>query len=111
VIKHIVLWRLKDSAGGRAKAGNARLLTEMLEALNGKIAGRRRLEVDINVHDSHSADGAGVVLYAKFGDMAALEACCLHPEHLKARPLAQSARAERRVINYEVQAGGAHPAS
>ena len=103
MIKHIVLWRLKGSANGKTRAENARLLKDTLEALNGRIPGLRRIEVGIHVHDSHSgADDADVVLYSEFDDLAALEAYYPHPEHAKVKPLAQSIRAERRVINYEV---------
>jgi hypothetical protein len=103
VIKHIVMWRLKDSANGKTRAENAQLLKQMLEALNGKIPGLRRIELGINLPDSHSgADDADVILYSEFDDLAALEAYYPHPEHAKLKPFVQSIRAERRVINYEV---------
>lgn len=103
MIKHIVLWRLKDAANGKTKAENARLLKEMLEALNGKVPGLRRLEVGINVADSHSgADDADVILYSEFDDLPALEAYYPHPEHVKVKPFVQSIRSARWVINYQL---------
>ena len=38
MIKHIVAWRLKESALGNDKAANARLVREKLEALRGRAA-------------------------------------------------------------------------
>lgn len=103
MIKHLVLWRLKDSANGKSRVENARLLKDRLEALNGRIPGLRRIEVGINVHDSHSgADDADVVLYSEFDDLAALEAYYPHPEHAALKPFVQSIRSARWVINYEV---------
>jgi len=46
MVKHIVIWRLKDSAAGRGKSDNARLIKEKLEALRGRIPGLLHLEVD-----------------------------------------------------------------
>jgi len=42
VVKHIVLWRLKPEAHGRAAAENARAIKQKLEALRGRIPGRWR---------------------------------------------------------------------
>ena len=44
VIKHIVVWRLKESAHGNNKRANALLIKQRLEALNGKIPGLRLLK-------------------------------------------------------------------
>ena len=46
MIRHIVLYRLKESAAGREKAENARLMKEKLEALNGRIDGLHGLRED-----------------------------------------------------------------
>jgi len=102
VIKHIVLWKLKESAGGQSKQENALQLKKELEALNGVIPGMRLLEVGINMQDSQSGDDADVILYSEFEDMQSLENYYPHPEHVKIKPFAQSIRSERRVIDYEV---------
>lgn len=103
MIKHIVLWKLRDHAEGHSKLENARRLKQELESLNGKIPGLLLLEVGINIADSQSgADDADVVLYSEFADMAALENYYPHPEHVKIKPFAKAIRRDRRVINYEV---------
>ena len=45
MVRHIVLWRLKESANGRGKAENAAEIKRLLEDLNGKISGLLKLEV------------------------------------------------------------------
>ena len=103
MIKHIVLWKLKDLAEGCSKQENALRLKQELESLNGKIPGLRLLEVGIHVDDSQaSPDDVDVILYSEFDDMHALEAYYPHPEHVKIKPFAKAIREERRVINYEV---------
>ena len=37
MVKHIVAWKLKSSAGGRDSQENARIMKERLEGLKGKI--------------------------------------------------------------------------
>ncbi|MGD9787730.1 MAG: Dabb family protein [Sulfuricellaceae bacterium] len=96
MIKHIVMWRLKD---GIDKAASARAIKEALEGLNGKIPGLRCLEVGINfVADGEAAD---VVLYSEFDSRQALEAYQTHPAHNAAAAVVKAARAERRVVDYE----------
>ena len=101
VIKHIVLWKLKDHAEGKSRQENAQLLKEKLENLNGKIAGLIHLEVGININ-KQGEDDADVILYSEFESFEALESYYPHPEHKKIVPFAQLIRNERRVIDYEV---------
>lgn len=102
MIKHIVLWKLKDHAQGRSKTENAALLKQQLENLNGIIPGMQLLEVGISITDSDSDDEVDVVLYSEFDNMVALEAYYPHPEHVKLKEFVQAIRAERRVIDYQV---------
>ncbi|MCR6633005.1 MAG: Dabb family protein [Magnetospirillum sp.] len=99
MIKHIVFWRLNGECAA-TRAAQARAIKAALEALNGRIPGLLRLEVGIDV--SGDGDASDVVLYSEFTDRAALEAYHHHPEHQQAAPLVRTARAERRVVDYEV---------
>ena len=101
MIKHIVLWKLKDQAEGKTKQENAHRLKKELENLNGIIPGLVRLEVGINI-SGNSVDDSDVILYSEFENMDALENYYPHPEHVKIKPFAQAIRSERRVIDYEV---------
>lgn len=100
MIKHIVLWKVKETAEGKTGAENARIIKEMLEALKGKVEGIRALEVGLNVKPSGEA--ADVALYSEFDTLEDLERYAKHPEHLKVVEFVGKVRSERRVIDYEV---------
>lgn len=102
MIKHLVLWKLKDEAQGRSKSENALLLKQRLENLNGIIPGMHLLEVGINIDNTGSSDEVDVVLYSEFENIEALEAYYTHPEHVKLKEFVQAIRSERRVIDYQV---------
>ena len=62
MIKHIVLWRLKDHAMGASKKENAEKLKSLLEALRDTIKEIKHLEVGINAEAApHTAVAHGVV--------------------------------------------------
>jgi hypothetical protein len=100
VVRHIVLWRLHESANGRSKAENAAEVKRLLEGLNGKIPGLLRLEVGFDF--SGTAESADIVLYSEFDSRAALDAYQVHPLHEAVKPFVMAARSERRLIDYTV---------
>ena len=99
MIKHIVMWRLKDFAAGAAKEDNARRLKESLEALDGVIDEIVALEVGINFNASPAA--FDVVLYSEFENREGLEAYQKNPEHLKIVDFVGEIRSDRAVADYE----------
>ena len=100
MIKHIVMWRLKDAAHGNTKSANAGLIKEKLEALNGVIPGLVKMEVGIDfANDECSSD---VVLYSEFTSLEALNAYQQHPDHKAIKPFILEARNERREVDYAV---------
>jgi quinol monooxygenase YgiN len=99
MVKHIVLWKLKEEANGMSKAENAAAIKQKLEELNGKIEGCIKLEVGFDF--LHSAESADVVLYSEFESKAALDFYANHPLHKAVMPFIAEARSERRVVDYE----------
>ena len=65
MIKHIVLWRLKDHAMGASKNENAKKLKALLESLRDNLKEIKHLEVGINVYAQeaplHAAVAHGIV--------------------------------------------------
>jgi heme-degrading monooxygenase HmoA len=100
MIRHLVLWKLKDHAEGASAAENALKMKAMLEALNGKIPGMRRLEVGVDF--SRTDTSADVALCSEFETREALEAYQHHPEHELAKAFIGAVRSERRLADYEV---------
>ncbi len=100
MIKHIVMWKIKDSHEGRSKTELAKKLKEDLELLKGKISEIRHIEVGINISDSDAA--CDVVLYSEFYSMEALEAYRVHPAHQEVARFVSEISCERHVVDYEV---------
>ncbi|KAF0181774.1 MAG: stress responsive alpha-beta barrel domain-containing protein [Nitrospirae bacterium] len=99
MVKHIVIWRLKDFAMEATKQENAYKMKQMLEDLNGKIPGLLKIEVGI---DFSASDASGdVVLYSEFPDRSALDAYQAHPEHKKCVAFVKEVVSERRLADYE----------
>lgn len=100
MVKHIVIWNLKESAEGRTKAQNLEEMKIQLESLKGKIETIEYLEVGINFNDTQ--DAYDIVLYSEFRDREGLDVYQKHPEHIKARDFIRKVRLEKKVVDYEI---------
>ena len=100
MIKHIVLWKLKEEAEGRSKKENAFELKNRLEALKSQIPEILQLEVGLSIESGETV--SDVALYSSFKDKAALEIYQKHPEHQKVVGYVRQITAERRVVDYEI---------
>ena len=77
MVKHIILWTLKD------EYNNDRIKQEMkvkLEGLVGVVPGLSVMKIEINPLPSSNAD---VMLYSEFENEEALRNYATHPEHVK----------------------------
>ncbi|NTW56968.1 MAG: Dabb family protein [Chlorobiaceae bacterium] len=99
MIKHIVIWQLKDFAEGADRETNASLIKQKLEALRGRIPGLSTIEVGIDI--SRSDSSGDVVLYSEFDDALSLECYQKHPEHLAIKDYIGAVTLQRRVADYE----------
>ena len=100
MIKHIVFWRLKDSAHGNDKATNARLIKNKVESLRGQIPGLLHIELGINEVLADSC--SDIALYSEFASLAALQGYQVHPLHQAIVPFVAEAQLERRVVDFEI---------
>jgi hypothetical protein len=99
MIKHIVFWRLKDSAHGNDRVTNARLIKERLEALQGRIPGLLKIEVGF---DFVGADTSShVALYSEMESREALGVYQQHPLHQAVAGFIKEASMERRAVDYD----------
>ncbi|NTW48423.1 MAG: Dabb family protein [Chlorobiales bacterium] len=99
MIKHLVFWKLKETAEGSDKAGNGAKIKRMIEALAPLIPGVICLEVGFNFTQSDTA--SDVALYSEFESKDALETYQKHPEHIKVAEFVRQVTLERRVVDYE----------
>jgi len=93
MIKHIVMWKLRDKA-------DAVVIKARLDALAGKIPGLLSIEVGIDVLGSEQS--ADLVLIAELENRKMLETYQNHPDHQAVIPLVKAAAITRTVIDYEV---------
>lgn len=100
MIKHIVFFRLNESAYGNDKQTNAQILKEKLLAMKSKVAGLIKIEVGFDF--SNEKDSSDVVLYSEFESKEALHQYQIHPDHEDLKKWLSEVRYERRVVDYEI---------
>ena len=100
MIKHIVFWRLNESAYGNDKQTNAQILKEKLLAMQGKVDGLIKVEVGFDF--SKEKDSCDVALYSEFESKEALHQYQIHPDHEAIKKWLSEVRYERRVVDYEI---------
>lgn len=101
MVKHVILWTLKDSLSETEKAEVKKGIKEGLESLAGKIPGLVEIKVNTEGLPSSNAD---VMLDSTFVDEASLKGYAVHPEHVavadgKVRPYT----ATRTCLDYVVE--------
>lgn len=100
MIKHIVMWKLKDVAEGADKAANAQKMKERLDACANLVPGTLKFEVALAQPGLEAT--YDVVLYSEFADKAALDAYADHPDHVAVKPFIGAVRESRQCMDYEV---------
>ena len=77
MVKHIILWKLKDEFNTDEIKKD---MKESLEALKGVVPGLLEIEVQIEKLESSNVD---VMLYSVLESEEALKGYAVHPEHVK----------------------------
>jgi len=99
MVKHIVMWKLKDFAEGKSREENIQYIKSMLEALPNVIKEIKFIEVGANIHEDKTYDA---VLYSEFETIEDLETYQNHPEHKKVSAYVSKVRDGRIVGDYIV---------
>ncbi len=100
MLKHIVMFNLKDEAENAKKVENVQKIKEILESLPAKINQIKLYEIGVNTSNSSSA--ADLVLISGFDSLTTLSVYREHPEHQKALKFIIKVIEELRVVDYEV---------
>ena len=100
MVKHIILWQLKDELSAEEKGNVKKGIKEGLEGLAGKIPGLIEIKVQT---EGLASSNAEVMLDSTFEDEAALKGYAVHPEHVavadgKVRPYTKT----RMCLDFEV---------
>ncbi len=100
MIKHIVMWQLKEHAEGADKASNAIKMKALLDACSELVPGILKFEVAIAQAGLEAT--YDVVLYSEFESVAALDAYQNHPQHQALKPFVGAVRLARQCMDYEI---------
>lgn len=92
MVKHVILWTLKDEFSDNEKEKIISEMKEALEGLKGKIPGLIDIKVNTNKLPTSTAD---VMLDSTFESEEALKGYSVHPEHVavadgKVRPFTKA---------------------
>ena len=100
MIKHVVMWKLKEEAEGNSKAENAKLMKEKLESMPPLIPELDSVEVGVHMFEGGGDPICDIVLIAKCENEENLHAYAAHPEHKKVVDFILKVVNERRVVDY-----------
>ncbi len=100
MVRHVILWQLKDEISGSEREIVKKGIKEGLEGLKGKIEGLVEIKVNENPLPSSNAD---VMLDSLFESADALKNYSTHPDHVevangKVRPYTKA----RTCMDFEV---------
>jgi hypothetical protein len=79
MVKHIILWTLKEELSGAEKAEVKKNIKTGLENLKGKIPGLTEIQVETEGLETSTAD---LMLNSTFDSADALKAYASHPDHV-----------------------------
>ena len=99
MIKHVVMWKLKDKAEGHDKKHNLAIAKKKLAGLRGQIGEITSLTVGENFNPSEFA--ADLVLITSHRDRGALNGYINHAVHREVAAFIGKIVAERRVVDFE----------
>lgn len=100
MVKHVILWQIKDEFSDAEKIEIKKGVKEGLESLQGKIPGLIDIKVNINGLPSSTAE---MMLDSTFENAEALKGYSVHPEHVavadsKVRPYTKN----RSCLDFEI---------
>ena len=79
MVKHIILWQLKDEISNQERENAKKEIKNGLENLLGKVPGLKEIKVNINPLNTSNAD---IMLDSLMESFDALKGYAVHPEHV-----------------------------
>jgi len=100
MIKHICMFKMKETANGKTGYENALEAAKKAEELSGKIPTLKKIEVFVNSKEAPE-DNFELVLICDFDDMNGLNEYQVHPDHKAFGAYLSDLREKRACIDYE----------
>lgn len=98
MIKHIVLFKLKEDITADDKLVIATEFKRAIEALPAIIPWIRGIEVGVNINENESWH---IALYSEFDSLEDLDRYARHPDHVAAAGILADAKEARSCVDYE----------
>ncbi|MEG1838017.1 MAG: Dabb family protein [Bacteroidaceae bacterium] len=98
MVKHIVLFKLKDMDSKEVKLNIMNQFKAAIEALPAKISVIRKIEVNFNINPAEVYD---IALYSEFDSLADVQFYAAHPSHVAAGKLLAAVKESRACVDYE----------
>lgn len=98
MVKHIVLFKLKETLSQEEKLRVMNDFKAAIEALPARIGFIRHIFVGLNANPAEKWD---ICLDSEFDTLADVNAYATHPDHVAAAGLLKDAKADRACVDYE----------
>ncbi|HLR77233.1 MAG TPA: Dabb family protein [Balneolaceae bacterium] len=102
MIRHVVMWKLKEEAEGASRQKNANKLKLILEGLKTNIEEIKNVQVGININSDESDEGWDVVLISDFKTELDYTMYTRNEHHKKAMKFINAVIEERRFVDYKM---------
>ncbi len=79
MVKHVILWQLKDELTAEQKEEAKKAIKKGLEGLAGRVPGLVEIKVNVDALETSNAD---VMLDSTLIDFEALKGYAVHPDHV-----------------------------
>ena len=99
MVKHIVLFKLKDEVPETDTLVVMNKFKEAIEALPAKISVIRKIEVGLNMNPGESWH---IALYSEFDNLNDVKFYATHPDHVAAGKIIAEAKESRSCVDYEI---------
>ena len=99
MVKHIVLFKLKDEAPEAQKLEAMNRFKAAIEALPARIPVIRKIEVGLNINPGETWS---IGLYSEFDSLEDVKTYAVHPHHVAAGKLLAEVKESRACVDYEI---------
>lgn len=98
MVKHLVLFKLKDEVPAAQKEAVMLAFKQAIEALPAKISVIRKIEVGLNMNPGEVWN---IALYSEFDTLDDVKFYAAHPDHVAAGKLLAEVKECRACVDYE----------
>lgn len=98
MVKHIVLFKLKDEVPEAEKLAVMKMFKEAIEALPARISVIRKIEVGLNMNPGETWH---IALNSEFDTLDDVKFYATHPDHVAAGQILAATKESRACVDYE----------